>query len=91
MNGTYTGVVDRFEDDSAVLLLERDGDVVGQATLPRDSLPEAANHADAVLTVTVEDNAVERLEYRPDETNHRRENAQDRFDRLSERPPDDDN
>lgn len=89
MNGEYTGVVDRFEDDSAVLLLEREGDVVGQAVLSRDSLPDAANHVDAVLIVTVEDDAVERLEYRPDETENRRESVQDRFDRLSERPPDD--
>jgi hypothetical protein len=90
MNGTYTGVVDRFEGDDAVLLLEREGDVVGQAILSRGSLPEAADHVDAVLEVTVRDDKVERLEYDPEATENRRESAQDRFDRLSERPPDDD-
>jgi hypothetical protein len=89
MNGIYTGVVDRFEGDDAVVLLERDGDVVGQAILSRESLPDAGNHVDAVLDVTVRDDSVEQLEYDPETTANRRENAQDRFDRLSERPSDD--
>jgi len=29
-NGTYTAVVDRFEEDLAVLLLEEDGETVGE-------------------------------------------------------------
>jgi hypothetical protein len=89
MNGTYVGVVDRFEGDDAVVLLERNGDVVGQVIVSRESLPEAGNHVDAVLDVTVRVDAVEHLEYDPETTASRRENTQDRFDRLSERPPDD--
>ncbi|NHN48647.1 DUF3006 domain-containing protein [Halostella sp. JP-L12] len=84
----YTGVVDRFEEDQAVVLLERDGSVVGDVVLDRDRLPSDARRVDAVLTVRVEDDRVVELTHRPDETEDRKESAQDRFDRLSSRPPD---
>ena len=84
----YIGVVDRFEEDRAVVILERDGSAVGEVVLDRDRLPADARHVDAVLTVRVEDDDLTGLSYRPDETEDRRESAQDRFDRLSRRPPD---
>jgi hypothetical protein len=83
----YTGVVDRFEGDQAVVILERDGSTVGEVVLDRDRLPQDARHLDAVLTVRVEDDELAGLSYRPDETDDRRESAQDRFDSLSRRPP----
>lgn len=82
----YTGVVDRFEGDQAVVILERDGNAVGDLVVDRDRLPQDARHVDAVLTVRVEDDELAGLSYRPDETDDRRERAQDRFDRLSQRP-----
>jgi len=86
----YTGVVDRFEGDQAVVILERDGSAVGEVVLDRDRLPQDARHVDAVLTVRVEDDELAGLSYRPDETDDRRESAQDRFDSLSRRPPGED-
>ena len=82
----YTGVVDRFEEDRAVVILERDGSAVGELVIDRDRLPADARRVDAVLTVRVEDDELAGLSYRPDETEERRESAQDRFDRLSRRP-----
>ena len=40
MNGTFTGTVDRVVDDTtAVLLVEDDGEVVEQTTVPVEDLP----------------------------------------------------
>jgi hypothetical protein len=58
--------------------------------LERDKLPEDARHADAVLTIEVEHEEVVAIEYEPEETTTREEDAQSRFDRLSKRPPRDD-
>jgi len=54
----YTGVIDRFEDDLAVILLEDDGDVVDELVLDRGDLPTDAAHEDAILEVTLEDGEV---------------------------------
>jgi len=86
----YTGVIDRFEDDVAVILLEDDGDVVDELVLDRGDLPTDAAHEDAILEVTLEDGEVTDLVYDATETENRKDRAQSRFDRLSERPPRDD-
>lgn len=86
-DGTYTAVVDRFEGDLAVLLLEADGETVGERVLDRERLPEAGRHVDAVLTVELDDGDVASLDYEPETTESRAENAQRRFDELSQRPP----
>ncbi|WP_336037287.1 DUF3006 domain-containing protein [Halobacterium yunchengense] len=86
-DGTYTAVVDRFEEDLAVLLLEADGETVAERVLERERLPDAGRHVDAVLTVEVEDGEVVDLAYEPSATTDRADAAQSRFDRLSRRPP----
>lgn len=87
----FTGVIDRFEDDLAVILLEACGEVIDEVVLDRAELPSDAAHADAVLTVTLSnDGEIAALEYDATETVDRKERAQSRFDRLAERPPKDD-
>lgn len=86
-NGTYTAVVDRFEGDLAVLLLEAGGEAVAERVLDRERLPEAARHVDAVLTVELDDGDVASITYEDAATESRAENAQRRFDELSRRPP----
>ena len=88
MAEAYRGVLDRFEDDLAVVLLERDGETVDDIAIPREQLPEEGRHQDAIFTVEMVDGNVETLSYRPEETTERAEEAQSRFDRLSQRPPD---
>lgn len=83
----YTAVIDRFEGDLAVLLLEDDGATVDDIAVDRSALPDDARHVDAVLSVVVEDEELLDASYRPDETEQRTESAQSRFDRLSQRPP----
>jgi len=90
-DGVYTGVVERFEEDAtgtelAVILVEQDGEVVDQQDLPWWELPEDVGQ-DAVLEVIIVDGSVTDLRYDPEETTARRDAAQDRFDRLAERPP----
>lgn len=87
-DGTYTGVLDRFEatDDGrlAVLLLEAAGDPRARLVAPAEALPERARHQDAVLAVTVRDGDLSRARYLPEETRGRAEAAQARFDRLAQ-------
>ena len=86
-DGTYTAVVDRFEDELAVLLLEADGETVGETVLTKERLPEDGQHVDAVLTVDLEDETVVDITYEERETATRSEHAQQRFNDLSQRPP----
>src|SRR6056297_1247413 len=86
-DGTYTAVVDRFEGDQAVLLLEDDGETVGERVLDRGRLPADGGHVDAVLRVELQDGDVVDASYDPDETTNRSERARRRFDDLSSRPP----
>ncbi|WP_256546869.1 DUF3006 domain-containing protein [Halobellus inordinatus] len=85
----FTGVIDRFEDEIAVILLEADGEVVDEIIFDRAELPAAASHPDAVLEVTLTDGEVTELSYDSEETADRNDRAQSRFDQLAERPPND--
>lgn len=88
MSDAATAVLDRIVDETtAVLLLEdEDGEtVVDEYTLAVDRLPEAGRHEGAVFAVTVEDDTLGEVSYRPATERDRRAAAQDRFDRLSER------
>lgn len=86
-NGEYTAVVDSIEDGFATVFFEQDGEEVGNAVLEADRLPEDGKHADAILTVTVVDGDLETVQYGPEQTTKRSGAAQNRFDRLSKRPP----
>jgi hypothetical protein len=86
----YRGVLDRFEDDLAVMLLERDGETVEDIALPREQLPEEGRHQDAIFWVEMEGEMVQTVSYRPEETVERAEQAQSRFDHLSQRSPESD-
>ncbi|EMA64361.1 DUF3006 family protein [Halorubrum kocurii] len=88
-DGEYTAVVDGVEDGLATVFFERDGEEVGNAVLEAARLPSDARHADAVLAVTLSGGRIEAASYEPEETTTRAEAAQDRFDRLSRRPPSD--
>jgi hypothetical protein len=87
--GRYTAVLDRFEDDKAVLELS-DDDGRYELVIDQRDLPQPARHTDAILEVEVVDGELVDVEYKPAESTRRAEDAQDRFDRLSKRPPDDD-
>ena len=89
-DGTYTAVVDAIEDGLATVFFERDGEDVDDAVVDADRLPEEGRHADAIFDVRIEDGSIATATYDPDRTEARSEAAQDRFDRLSSRPPSDD-
>ncbi|GAB7008710.1 DUF3006 domain-containing protein [Halorubrum trueperi] len=88
-DGEYTAVVDTVEDGLATVFFERDGEEVGNAVLEASRLPSNAQHADAILSVTLSGGHLESASYEPERTATRREASQDRFDRLSKRPPSD--
>jgi hypothetical protein len=89
-DGEYTAVVDRIEDGSAAILVEEDGTDAYELAVEPSDLPSDAQAADAVLTVVVRNGELVDAHYEPAETEKRRASAQHRFDRLSERPPSDD-
>ncbi|WP_160135504.1 DUF3006 domain-containing protein [Halococcus salsus] len=84
----YRGVLDRFEGDQAVVLLERNGSTIDDIVISRKQLPEDGNHVDAIFVVEIEGDRLKHITYLPDETATRSKQAQDRFRDLSERPPD---
>jgi hypothetical protein len=89
-DGEYTAVVDAIEDGLATVFFEQDDKEVGSAVIDPETLPADARHADAILTVEVTDGTLSQATYDPDRTDSRNQAAQDRFDRLSSRPPRDD-
>lgn len=89
-DGTYTAVVDSIEDGLATIFYEQDGADVADEVRDANDLPEDGRHADALFTVNVREGEVIDWIYKPAETEERQEAAQNRFDRLSSRPPSDD-
>ncbi len=87
----YVAVVDRFEGDEAVLLLERNGETVGDLVVSCEDLPSDARTQDAVLFVEIDDDAhLVDARFDPEATERRAERTQSRFDRLAQRPSDGD-
>jgi len=85
MEGEYTAVVDRIVDDeTAVVLIEADGEVIEQFDIPAAELP-AECESGSVLSVVIADDEIVEMTPRPDETRDRRERIQERFDRLAKR------
>lgn len=74
-----TAVVDRFEGDRAVLVLD-DGGVV---TVDGDRLPSEGRHVDAVFRVALAHGTLAAVEYDPRRTRRRSRTARTRFDRLA--------
>jgi len=89
-DGEYTAVVDAIEDGIARVFFEQDGSDVGDSLLDPRQLPADGRQADAILTVVVHDGTLADATVDTEATQQRRESAQDRFDRLSSRPPSDD-
>lgn len=85
-DGEYTAVLDRIEDDLAALEVATEDDP-REVVVDLGALPEDGREPDAVLTVVMEDGELVDADYRPEETAERKEDAQSRFDRLSSRPP----
>ena len=89
-DGEYTAVIDTIEDGFATVFFERDGEEVGSTVIDANELPTDARHADAIFIVEITGNEISTMGYEPEETETRKQDAQDRFDRLSSRPPRDD-
>jgi DNA-directed RNA polymerase subunit H (RpoH/RPB5) len=87
VDGRYTATVDRVVEKRAVVLIERDGEVVDERSVSVGRLPEAARRDGAVLDVEVRDGELQRIRYDEETTDERRDAMRDRFDRLAERPP----
>lgn len=90
LDGAYTAVLDRFEDELAVLLVEANDSIVTEVTIDRSDLPTAGRHQDAIFDAKFEHDELVLLDYDPETTDERTEAAQNRFDRLSKRLPNDD-
>lgn len=78
--GASAAVVDRIEGDQAVVLLEDAGE---QRTVPVGELPSEAREPGAVLSLPA-NGSIPHATYDAEETAERRQDNQDRFDRLAE-------
>lgn len=85
-DGTFTAVVDRFEEDLAVLVVEDDGETVGEYVTSSGNLPDDGREVDAVLTATFDEGEMIDVSFNEEETEQRQQQTQSRFDRLSRRP-----
>jgi Protein of unknown function (DUF3006). len=88
LDGTFTAVVDRFEEDLAVLVIEDDDETVGEYVTSAGNLPEDGQKVDAVLTATFEEGEIINVSFDENETEQRDTNMKNRLDRLSQRPSD---
>ncbi|MFY4811369.1 DUF3006 domain-containing protein [Haloarcula sp. H-GB5] len=88
-DGTYTAIVDRIENGIATLEVDTE-DGLSALDIEATELPADARTADVVLEITVADSALADVSPEPEETADRASEAQRRFDRLSKRPPQDD-
>jgi hypothetical protein len=79
----YTAVLDRFEAETAVLLVEADGEVVDELLVERRELPPSGREQGAVFDLRVCGDSLRVLSYRPTETEERATASQSRFDRLA--------
>ena len=89
LDGEYRAVLDRIEDDLAVLELDVDGDLQ-ELVVNIEHIPPAARESDAVLEVALSDGQIVDATFERRATRRRRQHSQRRFDRLSRRPPRDD-
>lgn len=85
-DGEYSAVVDRIEDGLAAIEVETT-DGVAELLVEPAALPDPARKADAILRIQIADGSLTEAVYLPDETESRNQEAQSRFDRLSQRPP----
>ena len=84
MTETHTAVIDRIEEGTAVLVFDGEDPPDG-LDIDVAEIPDEAAHEGAVLVITMSEGTIVTIEGRPDEEAERRENAEDRFDRLSKR------
>jgi hypothetical protein len=86
-DGPYVGVVDRFENEQAVVILERDGAEVGDVLVPKSRLPQRARRQNAIVRVVLKNGDVVNVWYDAQATRDRGASAQARFDRIAEPAP----
>ena len=90
-DGTYTAVLDRIEDDLAVLEVSDDEGDTHELVVDVAALPADGRQPDAVFEVRVTDGELREATYDESRSESRREAAQDRFDRLTSQPDADEN
>ena len=89
MDGQYIAYVDRIVDErSAVLLLEENGETVGQRTVDVAQLPPECRHERAFCEVTVDGSEIYEVSHRPDIERERRERIKAKAERLANQPED---
>lgn len=89
LDGVYRATVDRVVEGRAVVLVEDDGRVVEEFTVPTEELPAEGRTERSVLEVVFDDGELDHVRADPEETDRRLAEAKRRFDRLARRPPTD--
>jgi hypothetical protein len=89
LDGTYTAVLDRIEDDPAVLEVSDDEDETHELVVEADDFPADGRHPNAVFEIQVTDGELQSATYDEARSETRMEEAQDRFDELASETGDD--
>jgi hypothetical protein len=89
-DGAYTAVLDRVEDDLAVLEVSDDEGDTHELVVDVDELPAAGRHPNAVFEIRVAAGELRSATYDESRSEERLDDAQDRFDGLAEQSEDED-
>jgi hypothetical protein len=85
MDGTFTAVVDRIVDETtAVILVEEDGEIIEQVTVPAEEVPAQSRDEGGRLSLKFRDGDLVSIAHAED-TSEREESIREQFDRLSRR------
>lgn len=87
LDGAYRATVDRVVEGRAVVLVEDDGRVVEEFSVPAEKLPAEGRTERSVLEVVFDDGSLDHVRSDPEETDRRMAEVRRRFDRLARRPP----
>jgi hypothetical protein len=85
MTTTVKAVLDRIVDgQDAVLLVESEGGVTDEIVVEVDELEAGGRAEGSIHEIRIDETTIEEIAFLQEETEHRRENAQERLDGLSE-------
>lgn len=89
-DGSYRATVDRIVEGTVVLLVENEGVQLDLPMAEVTAMTDETVSEGELVEIRIESGDVIAIEPEPEETERRRKELRERFERLSERPSDDD-
>ncbi len=89
-DGSYRATVDRIVEGTVVLLVENEGVQLDLPMAEVTAMTDETMSEGELVEIRIESGDVIAIEPEPEETERHRKELRERFERLSERPSDDD-